>query len=258
MSSSATGSRSDRRLKRRRSRAVVLAEEPALGEALPRDLLPSARSASIASVLERPAGSWDASGDAGVASDGFGLLVLDGVLVRRVGVDGRFGAELLSSGDLLRPWQHDDQTGVLRFDMTWRVLTPLRLAALDRGWAARMAPFPEVAAALAGRALDRSRRLAMLMAIAQQPRLEQRVWLLFWEFADRLGKVHPDGIHIDLRLTHELISHLVAARRPSVSTALGKLGERGILRRNGRGWVLSGAAPQWTHGDSAGHLVTPL
>ena len=111
-----------------------------------------------------------------------------------------------------------------------------------------MAPFPEIAGALAGRALDRSRRLAMLMAIAQQPRLEQRVWLLFWEFADRLGKVHSDGVHIDLRLTHELIGHLVAARRPSVSTALGKLHERGILRRDGHGWVLSGPAPQRTPG----------
>ena len=36
--------------------------------------------------------------DAGVARGGFGLLVLDGVLIRRVGVNGRFGAELLSNG----------------------------------------------------------------------------------------------------------------------------------------------------------------
>lgn len=195
-------------------------------------------------MLERPAGAWDAAGDAVVARGGFGLLVLDGLLVRNVRVDGRFGAELLSRGDLLRPWQHEGESGALPFELTWRVVAPIRLAALDPGWAARMAPFPEVAGELAGRALDRSRRLATLMAIAQQPRLEQRVWLLFWELADRHGKVHPDGVHLDLPLTHEVIAHLVAARRPSVSTGLGRLAERGILRREGGGWVLCGPPPQ--------------
>jgi CRP/FNR family cyclic AMP-dependent transcriptional regulator len=202
-------------------------------------------------VLQRPAGTWDAAGDAVVARGGFGLLVLDGLLVRNVGVDGRFGAELLSRGDLLRPWQHDGESGPLPFELTWRVVAPIRLAALDPGWAARMAPFPEVAGELAGRALDRSRRLATLMAIAQQPRLEQRVWLLFWELADRHGKVHPDGVHLDLPLTHEVIGNLVAARRPSVSTALGRLGEREVLRREGQGWVLGGAPPeQWPADDA--------
>jgi CRP-like cAMP-binding protein len=112
-----------------------------------------------------------------------------------------------------------------------------------------MAPYPEVAAELVGRALERSRRLATLMAIAQQPRLDQRVWLLFWELADRYGRVHPDGVHIDLRLTHEVISHLVAARRPSVSTALSALASRGILRREGGGWVLCGPPPDEPPGE---------
>ena len=119
--------------------------------------------------------------------------------------------------------------------MTWRIVAPVRLAALDHQWAARVAPFFDVAGELAGRALDRSRRLAMLMAIAQQPRLDQRRWLLFWELADRHGKVHRDGVHLDVRLTHEVIRHLASARRQSVSTALRNLAQRGILRREGRG-----------------------
>jgi DNA-binding GntR family transcriptional regulator len=40
-----------------------------------------------------------------------------------------------------------------------------------------------------------------------------------------------------------VISHLGAARRPSVSSALSKLAERGILRRQGRGWVIMGDSP---------------
>jgi hypothetical protein len=107
--------------------------------------------------------------------------VLDGLLVRRVGVGGRFGAELLAAGDLLRPWQHDGAAEVLPFEMAWRIVAAVRLAVLDTRWAARMAPYPDVAGELTGRALDRSRRLATLMAISQQPRLDRRVWLLFWE-----------------------------------------------------------------------------
>jgi CRP/FNR family cyclic AMP-dependent transcriptional regulator len=85
-----------------------------------------------------------------------------------------------------------------------------------------------------------------MMAIAQQPRMDQRIWLLFWELADRHGKVHPDGIHLELRLTHELISNLVAGRRPSVSSALGRLAEDGRLRREGSRWVLNGQPPEPT------------
>jgi CRP-like cAMP-binding protein len=50
-------------------------------------------------------------------------------------------------------------------------------------------------------------------------------------------------VHLDLPLTHEVLSYLVAARRPSVSSALTKLAEQGRVRRNGRGWVLTGEPP---------------
>jgi CRP-like cAMP-binding protein len=173
---------------------------------------------------------------------GFGLLILAGLLVRRVGRDGRFGAELLGSGDIVRPWEHDGETTV-PFDTTWRVLAPTRLAVLDLGWARRMAPFPEVAGALMGRALDRSRRLAVNMVIAQHPRLEMRLEVLLWHLAERLGRVHTDGAHLTLSVTHETLANLVAARRPSVSAALSSLAERGVVRRDGDGWVLLGDPP---------------
>jgi CRP/FNR family cyclic AMP-dependent transcriptional regulator len=81
------------------------------------------------------------------------------------------------------------------------------------------------------------------MAIAQQPKLDIRLWMLFWELADRYGKVHADGIHLELPLTHEVLSHLAGARRPSVSGALTRLAEAGRLTRSGRNWVLSGERP---------------
>ena len=168
--------------------------------------------------------------------------MLQGVLIRRVGYGGRYGAELLADGDLLRPWEFDgDDT--IGYETGWRVLTRTRLAVLDLHWTERMGRYPRVGPAMAGRALVRSRRLAAMMAIAQQPRLDDRLWMLFWELADRHGRVHPDGVHVDLPLTHEVLSYLAAARRPSVSSALTKLAEQGRLHRNGRGWVLTGEPP---------------
>ena len=113
------------------------------------------------------------------------------------------------------------------------MVAPTRLAVLDPRWTARAAAWPQLGAELAGRALERSLRLVIGMAIAQQPRLDVRLWMLFWELADRYGKVHPDGIHLDLPLTHEVLSHLAGARRPSVSGALTRLADDGRLRRTG-------------------------
>jgi CRP/FNR family transcriptional regulator, cyclic AMP receptor protein len=233
-------------------RARVLDEDPELGEELADARLARARQASVANVIRVRTGSWEASEGADRAGGGFGLLLLDGVLVRRVGVEGRYGAELLAKGDLLRPWEHDGEGGVLPFETAWQVVETTRAAILDLRWAAQMAPFPEVAGQLMARLMQRSRRLAMLMAIAQQPRLEQRLWLVFWELADRYGTVHPDGVHIDLPLTHEVLSHLTAAQRPSVSSALGRLADGGIIRRVDRSWVIHGDPPQAPLGDERG------
>jgi CRP/FNR family cyclic AMP-dependent transcriptional regulator len=223
-------------------RSIVLDEDTDLAELVPRAQLQTARQASLASVMDVPSGWWDAREDADRSRDGFGLLVLGGVLVRRVGFAGRFGAELLADGDLLRPWEYDgDET--IGFETTWRVLASARLAVLDTVWTERMARYTRVGPALAGRALARSRRLAAMMAIAQQPRLDERLWMLFWELADRHGRVHPNGVYLDLPLTHEVLSHLVAARRPSVSGALTKLADQGRVRREGRRWVLTGDPP---------------
>jgi CRP/FNR family transcriptional regulator, cyclic AMP receptor protein len=220
----------------------VLDEDADLAELVPPSLAQNARQASVAAIVQIDTGQWDARVDADRAREGFGLLALDGVLVRRVGYGGRFGAELLAAGDLLRPWEFDGDESI-GFETTWRVLSPTRLAVLDHGWTERMGRYPAIGPALAGRAMARARRLAAMMAIAQQPRLDERLWMLFWELADRHGRVTSSGVYLDLPLTHEVLSHLVAARRPSVSGALTKLAEQGRVVREGRRWVLHGDPP---------------
>ena len=90
----------------------------------------------------------------------------------------------------------------------------------------RATRYPEVVSALVTRALRRSRHIATNMAIVQQPRIDLRLHMLFWELADRWGTVHHDGVHVRLNLTHSMLSDLVAARRPTVTKALGELAAR--------------------------------
>jgi CRP/FNR family transcriptional regulator, cyclic AMP receptor protein len=222
-------------------RTCVLDEDVELAGVVVDSRRDEARRASVTGVVTTPAGTWAQPRHGPRAGTGYGLLALDGLLARRVGRDGRYGAELLAAGDLLRPWDSDHMAST-HFETSWRVFEPARFAVLDIAWATRMAAYPQVGAEIAGRALTRARRLVNMMAIAQHPRLEHRLLLLFWELADRFGHVHPDGVHLDLPLTHEVLSHLAAARRPSVSGALSRLAESGALLRAGRGWILAGEA----------------
>ena len=55
-----------------------------------------------------------------------------------------------------------------------------------------------------------------------------------------LGRVRTDGTVLRLRLTHAVLADLVAARRPTVTTALSELTRRGLIRTDGETWVLPG------------------
>jgi len=196
----------------------------------------------VAPALSIPRGRWNAD-QMKVMADGIGLLVLDGLLIRRVGVDGRFGAELLGTGDLLRPWQGEDIYSTLPHTTGWRVIEPARVAVLDGGVAARLARYPPLTGALAARALNRARRLALMMAIIHHPRIATRLHMLLWHLADRWGRVRPDGVAVELRLPHSVLADLIAAQRPSVTGALGTLAGQGLVCPVNGGWVLRGDPP---------------
>src|SRR3954452_1054606 len=133
--------------------AVVLEHDHELAEVVPADRRALAAQASVAEVVRIARGRWDARPPAERTRDGYGFLILEGLLVRRVGIDERVAAELLGPGDVLRPLEHDGEEATLPFAATWRVLEPLTLAVLDRRWTTRMGPYPELGVALAGRAL---------------------------------------------------------------------------------------------------------
>ena len=236
----------------------VLLSDPDLGAGLSEGRLARARRECIAPEVIVDTGYWrpeEVEGEA--ARDGIGLLILDGLVVRRVGTEGRYGAELLGPGDLLRPWEADGEDATLPFDTSFRVIERLHVAVLDTRATARLAPYPELVSALVGRAMRRARDFAINMAIAHYPRIDRRLLLLLWHLADRWGRVTPEGIRIPLRLTHTLLADLVASRRPSVTTALTELEHQGLLSRDGHTIVLHGEPPCDFEATAAGGVSSP-
>ena len=220
----------------------VLDEDQDLAEGLPADCRGQAAKECIAREVSIPAGRWQTTRIASLG-DGIGLLVLSGLLIRRVGIDARFGAELLGEGDLLRPWQGEDEPPTLPVTTGWRVLEPTRMAVLDEAFARRMARYPPLSGRIVGRALKRSRDLAVNMAIVHQARVDVRLHMLFWHLAARWGRVRSDGVSLPLRLTHNVLADLAAARRPTVTTALSELANRDLVHAVESGWLLLGEPP---------------
>lgn len=195
---------------------------------------------SVATAKEVMPGSWSPERLEAAISGGYGLLVLEGMAARTVACDGRTAAELLGPGDLLIPWQCGRPHETLDVEAHWTVLAELRVALLDQAFAGRMAPFPEVAVALAGRGTLRARDLAIRLSIAQFSRVDDRLTLLLWHLAERWGRVLADGVLVRLPLTHDMLSQLIAVRRPSVTVGLGELRRRGEVVPVPGGWLLRG------------------
>lgn len=219
----------------------VLSIDPDLAGQVPAHLRPAAERACVARTVRVARGAWDPRGER-ADPGGYGLLVLAGHLVRRVGRGGRVGAELLGPGDLLRPWQLAPGE-MPPFEPRWTTVTPVELAVLDADFARRAAPFPEIATQIVERAMQRSRHLANTIAIVHRPRVDERLHRLLWSYADRWGTVGTAGVTLELPLTHCTLAELAAARRPTVSTALGRLAAAGLVERPGDAWVLRGGAP---------------
>ena len=168
------------------------------------------------------------------------MLVLDGLLARSVHVAGQRRSELVGPGDVIRPWDSgDEEIARLRADIAWTVLEPARLGDLDTTFARAVCRAPEVLSVLLLRTIRRSQRMALQLAIGDLRRVDERLLAMFAHLGDRWGRVTPDGIHVPLRLTHELIGQLIGAQRPTVTTALGDLRRDGrLVKRSDRTWLL--------------------
>lgn len=235
---------------------VSLAEaDPDILRGLDEAAAEQARAVALADLISFDVGPWEPSIDAGRAL--FGLFVVDGLLSRGVVIEGRRAAELLGPGDVLRPLSSESLDPSVTFTIEWEVLQPTTFAVLDREFADAVAPWPQIAAALMDRMVGRAHALAFHLAVSHLKLVETRLVAVLWYYADRWGRVTPEGRVLPVRLTHALLARVVGARRPSVSTALGRLQDRGLLERLPNGhWLLLGDPPTGLH--ELGDVTLPL
>jgi hypothetical protein len=78
----------------------------------------------------------------------------------------------------------------------------------------------------------------LAVAIALEPRVERRLLLKLRQLAERWGRVTPDGIRLDLRLTHQELANMVGAVRESVTIALGRLADSGEIEVRNRTLII--------------------
>jgi CRP/FNR family transcriptional regulator, cyclic AMP receptor protein len=172
------------------------------------------------------------------------LLITEGMLLRRLILGKGRSVELLARGDVLFPGLEDAASFVTP---SWKVVDPVRVAAIDLSVGAPIWRWPRICTALTMRALERSRTLAVQAAIMSVVGVEERLHLLLWTLAERWGRVTPEGVVLDLKLHQQVLAEMVGARRPTVSMALGRLCDRGLLTSPDPGcWVLNGPPPEFT------------
>jgi CRP/FNR family transcriptional regulator, cyclic AMP receptor protein len=222
----------------------LLDADPDLATGLPDEELDAARRRAVAAVVEVEPPSWDVQAVARRAEEGWlGLFMIDGLMIRRVTVGKRAACELFGPSDLMRPWDTDGEYDPLPINVDWMVLKPASLAVLDTAFVLRIARWPSINSQIVSRVAQRARYLALAQAVTHLPRAHPRLLILFWLLAERWGRVGPDGVHVSLPLTHEVLGMLIGAQRPTVTIALQRLSRAGLLVREATDrWLLTNHA----------------
>jgi DNA-binding transcriptional ArsR family regulator len=139
---------------------------------------------------------------------------------------------------------------VMRHAVSWTALTSARLVLLDEEFFQRTAQWPEVAGALLERAGRLGQRLALRGAI-ETLSVDARLLATFWLWASQWATVAGHGVVLRVPLSHERIARLIHARRPTVTSALGRLRGAGVIsQRKDGSWLLRAPQPD-TNGDGA-------
>ena len=226
-------------------RVNLLEVDPDLGEWLAADEFARACHRCTAEVLGLPAGEispWPPL--IGAREAVAGLLVIRGLLSRKLLVQGRHAVELLGPGDVVQPSALAvDADGTLSCETRWKALEPVVSAVLDRRFCEEALRFPLLVAALLERSVRRSRSLLVRLSLAEEPRIVRRVHLVLWHLADRWGRVAPGGVVLSLRLSRTTLADLACTQRESVSRALTELARQDLVRMNECRFMLTGAPP---------------
>lgn len=225
-------------------RVIKLLEiDPDLGEHMDPGARRHATEVVRARVFRVPKGSWEPPE---IDHGTMGLLLIDGLMARKLSLGAVSSSEIVGPTDIIRPWETDLIPSVVPAVTSWRVLELAHVALLDGRVTAQAGHWPELAAAIGGRLLRRARSLSYLMTAQHFVRVEDRLLAALWHLASMWGKVTPQGTVVPFRLTHEMLAGIVGAQRPTTTLAVRSLVQQGrLLRDENRRYVLLGEPPDW-------------
>ncbi|HTU27841.1 MAG TPA: Crp/Fnr family transcriptional regulator, partial [Solirubrobacteraceae bacterium] len=173
----------------------------------------------------------------GVRGEPRGFIVVAGTVSVDLAIAGQVCTRLITARELvlLDGWQEDS----IPVHAGWSVLESAILAVLDDRLATIGARWPGLMNAILKRAAQQVRHALLQQAISQLPRVEDRLLALLWSIADRQGVVRSDGVWIHLAVTHATLAQMIGARRPTVSLGLRALTDRGLVKAENGGWLIS-------------------
>jgi CRP-like cAMP-binding protein len=220
----------------------VLDLDPDLGAEIPVEEREAARNACRGGVVAVPRGRWTPPADAAERPDLLAMSIVDGLLCREVAIRDRHVLELLGPGDVLHlPIVR--QRPSLGSAVKLTAATDLLLVELGESFIRAAAEWPCLLIELHRRLEAQRERLAIQAAIVHLPRAEHRVLLALWHLTDSWGRITPFGRLLPIPLTHDVLGQLTAARRSTVTLALGVLEQQGLIRRMDDGcWLLTNTA----------------
>jgi CRP-like cAMP-binding protein len=208
-----------------------------LAEALGAEAAARARDRVGVATVRLAEGTWRPETLMPEVRRAFGLIVCDGLIVRQLDLAGTLTADLLGPGDIVALGQSGEP--LLRTGEHWQVSGDATVAILDDRVLPALHAWPTLSSRLIARAARQAARAAEQRAISQLPRVELRIRALLWHLAERWGRMGPMGVVLPLELTHGALGHLVGARRPTVTLALGDLARDGaVIRREDGAWML--------------------
>jgi CRP/FNR family transcriptional regulator, cyclic AMP receptor protein len=219
-----------------RSRVALLQVDAGLRAAVPERERPLAERAVLVPCRELGPGPWQTES---LRADGDTLaaLVVRGLGAREITIAGRRSTQLLGPGDVFHPWCSSNP--VVLSTSRWASGSSALIALLDGRFLAAARRWPQLFAVVHERLAEQLERATVRAAIMALPRVEQRILAMFWQLAERWGTVRPEGVVVELVITHELIGQLIGARRPTVSLALQTLAGEGLLQRTSHdAWML--------------------
>jgi CRP/FNR family transcriptional regulator len=114
-------------------------------------------------------------------------------------------------------------------------VSPLPAGALE----SLIARYPRLGRNLAGMLSDLARMLGETVALVSEMKVEDRLRARLHQLAERFGVAAPEGVRLELDLTHAQWASLVGASREAVTTAFGKLRTQRAITVEGRSITIS-------------------